>query len=309
MQMDRIAQSWLRSYIFLLLAALICFFSIVWNNDHESLMKLSLVLCLFFIPNIFLFASYVHQCFSKLYRYELKWQYAILFTVWCNICLLGFVFFPIYQLAGSSIYDLFLRDGSPRAGEAALLAGEIICGGFLPMALISLPIVFVIKKWRELKTGRERTTQANNEAFERLSMEKNETPSCEIQEKSEGKNHLTVSFRGLLILWGVAVGAFYSGICWADHMLSWLPIICVIVNYGLSIEVMRRFMQRSSKKFNIKEMVMLTILWAHSLVLMCYIPVSIIAIVLSVCVCVSMLCGSPVCFGGDETDNVNGKDE
>ena len=300
MQMDRIAQSWLRSYIFLLLAALICFFLIVWNNDHESLMKLSLVLCLFFIPNIFLFASYVHQCFSKLYRYELKWQYAILFTAWCNICLLGFVFFPIYQLAGSSIYDLFLRDGSPRAGKAALLAGEIICGGFLPMALISLPIAFVIKKWRELKTGRVRTIQADNESFERLSTEKNETPSCEIQEKGERKNHLTVSFRGLLILWGVAAGAFYSGICWADHMLSWLPIICVIVNYGLSIEVMRRFMQRSSKKFNIKEMVMLTILWAHSLALMCYIPVSIIAIVLSVCVCVSMLCGSPVCFGGDK---------
>ena len=308
--MDGIAQSWLRSYIFLLLAALICFFSIVWNNDHESLMKLSLVLCLFFIPNIFLFASYVHQCFSKLYRYELKWQYAILFTAWCNICLLGFVFFPIYQLAGSSIYDLFLRDGSPRAEEAALLAGEIICGGFLPMALVSLPIVFVIKKWRELKTGRVRTTQADNESFERLSTEKNETPSCEIQERSARKNHLTISFRWLLILWGVAAGAFYSGMCWLDNMLSLLlVIICGIVNYGLSIEVMRRFMQRSPQKFNIKEMVMLTILWAHSLVLMCYIPVSIIAIVLSVCVCVSMLCGSPVCFGGDETDNVNGKDE
>ena len=305
--MDRIAQSWLRSYIFLLLAALICFFSIVWNNDHESLMKLSLVLCLFFIPNIFLFASYVHQCFSKLYRYELKWQYAILFTAWCNICLLGFVFFPIYQLAGSSIYDLFLRDGSPPAGEAALLAGEIICGGFLPVVLISLPIVFVIKKWRELKTERVRTTQADNGSFERLSTEKDEPPSCEIQEKGERKNHLTVSFRGLLILWGVAVGAFYSGIYWADHMLSWLPIICVIVNYGLSIEVMRRFMQRSSKKFDIKEMVMITILWAHSLVLMCYIPVSIIAIVLSLFVCTIMLCGSPVCFGGDETDNVNCK--
>ena len=301
MQMDRIAQSWLRSYIFLLLAALICFFSIVWNNDHESLMKLSLVLCLFFIPNIFLFASYVHQCLSKLYRYELKWQYAILFTAWCNICLLGFVFFPIYQLAGSSIYDLFLRDGPPRAEEAALLAGEIICGGFLPMALVSLPIVFVIKKWRELKTESVRTIQADNESFERLSTEKNETPSCEIQEKGERKNHLTVSFRGLLILWGVAAGAFYSGICWADHMLSWLPIICVIVNYGLSIEVMRRFMQRSSKKFNIKEMVMLTILWAHSLVLMSFIPVSIIAIALSLFVCTIMLCGSPVCFGGEES--------
>ena len=282
MQMNRIARLWLGSYMFLLLASPICFYLFVgdpYDETFRKLLRVFRVLCLFFIPNIFLLASYVHQCFGKLYRYKLKWQYAILSTAWCNISLLGFVYAHMFGLAIMSI-----------------------CVWFVPVVLISLPIVFVIKKWRELKTGRVRTIQADNESFERLSTGKNETPSYEIQEKGERKNHLTVSFRGLLILWGVAVGAFYSGICWADHMLSWLPIICVIVNYGLSIEVMRRFMQRSSKKFNIKEMVMLTILWAHSLVLMCYIPVSIIAIALSVCVCVSMLCGSPVCFGGDETN-------
>ena len=282
MQMNRIARLWLGIYIFLLLASPICFYLFVgdpYDETFRKLLRVFRVLCLFFIPNIFLLASYVHRCFGKLYRYKLKWQYAILFTAWCNISLLGFVYAHMFGLAIMSI-----------------------CVWFVPVVLISLPIVFVIKKWRELKTGSVRTTQANNESFERLSTEKNETPSCEIQEKGERKNHLTVSFRGLLILWGVAAGAFYSGICWADHMLSWLPIICVIVNYGLSIEVMRRFMQRSPQNFNIKEMVMLTILCAHSLVLMSFIPVSIIAIVLSLFVCIIMLCGSPVCFGGDETD-------
>ena len=282
MQMNRIARLWLGSYIFLLLAAPICFYLFVgdpYDETFRKLLRVFRVLCLFFIPNIFLLASYAHQCFGKFYRYKLKWQYAILFTAWCNISLLGFVYAHMFGLAIMSI-----------------------CVWFVPVVLISLPTVFMIKKWRELKTERVRTTQADNESFERLSTEKNETPSCEIQEKSERKNHLTVSFKGLLILWVVAVGAFYSGMCWLDNMLSCLlVIICAIVNYGLSIEIMRRFMQRSSKKFDIKEMVMLTIVCAHSLVLMSFIPVSIIAIVLSLCVCVSMLCGSPVCFGGEES--------
>ena len=281
--MNRIARLWLGSYMFLLLASPICFYLFVgdpYDETFRKLLRVFRVLCLFFIPNIFLLASYVHQCFGKLYRYKLKWQYAILSTAWCNISLLGFVYAHMFGLAIMSI-----------------------CVWFVPVVLISLPIVFVIKKWRELKTGRVRTTQADDEPFERLSTEKNENTSYEIPERSARKNHLSISFKGLLILWGVAAGAFYSGMCWLDNMLSLLlVIICGIVNYGLSIEVMRRFMQRSPQKFNIKEMVMLTILCAHSLVLMSFIPVSIIAIVPSFFVCIIMLCGSPVCFGGDETD-------